>query len=365
MIIGVPKEIKPEEHRVGLVPSSVQELVRYGHTVVVEQSAGAGIGATDAEYIKAGARIASSAAQVFTEAKLIVKVKEPQEVEWKKLNSEHILYTYLHLAPDPKQAQGLIDSGCAAIAYETVTGDHGGLPLLAPMSEVAGRLSVIEGAYCMKKPAGGQGLLISGVPGVAPARVVILGGGVVGTNAAKLALGLGAQVTIFDRSIPRLRQLDDIFGGRTSNCFSSQTAINDILPHTDLVIGAVLLPGASAPKLISQQQLSLMKPGTVMVDVAIDQGGCFETSRPTTHNDPTYVVDDILHYCVANMPGATPRTSSYALNNVTLPYALALANQGLTALESRPHLQQGLNVHAGKLTHPQVISALQGKVREH
>lgn len=363
MKIGVPKEIKPEEHRVSLVPSAVQELISHGHEVIVETSAGAGIGADDAAYQEAGASIAPTAAEVFSNATMIMKVKEPQEIEWKRLRPEHILFTYLHLAPDPKQAQGLVDSGCTAIAYETVTGDHGGLPLLAPMSEVAGRLAVIEGASCLKKPSGGKGLLISGVPGVAPANVMILGGGVVGTNAAKLAVGLGARVTIFDRSILRLRQLDDIFGGRTNNCYSTQGAIEELLPHTDLVIGAVLLPGATTPKLIRRKHLRLMNGGSVLVDVAIDQGGCFETSKPTSHVEPTYMVDDILHYCVANMPGATPKTSSYALNNVTLPYAIAMANEGLAALDRLPHLKNGLNVEKGKLVHPEVIEALAGSVQ--
>ena len=362
MKIGVPKEIKSQEHRVGLVPGSVQELVRHGHTVFVEQNAGVGIGAQDSDYAQVGATILSTAEEVFATAEMIVKVKEPQEVEWQQLKPHHILFTYLHLAPDPKQAQGLVNSGCTAIAYETVTDDHGGLPLLAPMSEVAGRLAVIEGASCLKKPSGGKGLLISGVPGVAPANVVILGGGVVGTNAAKLAVGLGARVTILDRSIPRLRQLDDIFGGRTNNCYSTESAIEALLPSADLIIGAVLLPGAAAPKLIRRAHLAAMSAGSVLCDVAIDQGGCFETSRATTHTEPTYVVDDILHYCVANMPGATPMTSSYALNNVTLPFSVALANEGLAALDRLPHLKAGLNVRDGKLVHPEVIEALKGQV---
>ncbi len=362
MKIGVPKEIKPEEHRVGLVPSSVKELVQHGHEVFVEQNAGAGISANDTDYTQAGATILRTAEEVFATAEMIVKVKEPQEVEWKQLKAHHILFTYLHLAPDPKQAQGLVDSGCTAIAYETVTDDQGGLPLLAPMSEVAGRLAVIEGASCLKKPSGGKGLLISGVPGVAAANVMILGGGVVGTNAAKLAVGLGARVSILDRSIPRLRQLDDLFGGRTNNCYSTEAAIEELLPTTDLVIGAVLLPGAAAPKLIRREHLAAMSAGSVLCDVAIDQGGCFETSKPTSHTNPTYMVDGILHYCVANMPGATPMTSSYALNNVTLPFTVALANEGLNALERLPHLKAGLNVQAGKLVHPEVIEALKGQV---
>ena len=362
MKVGVPKEIKLEENRVGLVPTSVQELVQHGHQVLIESRAGAGIGASDNDYVQAGASILDSAAEVFASADMIVKVKEPQEVEWQQLRPGQILFTYLHLAPDPKQVQGLVDSGCTAIAYETVTDDHGGLPLLAPMSEIAGRLAVIEGAAGLKKPSGGKGLLISGVPGIAPANVMILGGGVVGTNAARLAVGLGARVTILDRSIPRLRHLDDIFGGRTSNCYSTQGAIEELLPSTDLIIGAVLLPGAATPKLIRRKHLKAMTPGTVLCDVAIDQGGCFESSKPTSHTNPTYTVDDILHYCVANMPGATPMTSSYALNNVTLPYVVALANEGLGALEHLPHLKNGRNVQNGKLVHPQVIEALKGIV---
>ncbi|MEC8263388.1 MAG: alanine dehydrogenase [Pseudomonadota bacterium] len=361
MLIGVPKEIKVRESRVGLVPNSVAELTGRGHSVLVETGAGAGIGADDDAYRAAGAQIAASAADIFATAEMIVKVKEPQAAEWARLTPDHILFTYLHLAPDPAQTEGLLASGCAAIAYETVTDRAGGLPLLAPMSEVAGRLSVIEGAANLKASAGGRGLLISGVPGTSPAEVVVIGGGVVGTNAAKMAIGLGARVTVLDRSVPRLRQLDDIFGNAVTTRYSSRAIIEEVCREADLVIGAVLIPGASAPKLISRDFLSSMKPGSVLVDVAIDQGGCFETSRATTHDDPTYVVDGVVHYCVANMPGSVPLTSSEALNNATLPHVMALAEHGVAALDRDPHLANGLNVRGGKVTFDAVIEAMQSE----
>ena len=359
MLVGVPKEIKVRESRVGLVPNSVAELVGRGHRVMVETGAGAGIGADDAAYKAAGAEIASSAAEVFAAAEMIVKVKEPQPNEWVQLSADQILFTYLHLAADMAQTHGLMESGCTAIAYETITDDAGGLPLLAPMSEVAGRLAVIEGASNLKASAGGRGLLISGVPGTSPAEVVVIGGGVVGTNAAKMAIGLGARVTILDRSVPRLRQLDDIFGSAITTRYSSRAIIEEVCRDADMVIGAVLIPGASAPKLISRDFLSSMKPGSVLVDVAIDQGGCFETSRPTTYDDPTYVVDGVVHYCVANMPGSVPLTSSEALNNATLPHVLALADLGVEALDRDPHLAKGLNVRGGEVIYDAVITAMQ------
>ena len=358
MLVGVPKEIKVRESRVGLVPNSVIELIGRGHEVLVETGAGAGIGASDDAYHAAGARIADSAATVFEAAEMIVKVKEPQPEEWVRLSTDQILFTYLHLAADIPQTHGLMASGCTAIAYETITDNAGGLPLLAPMSEVAGRLSVIEGAANLKTSAGGRGLLISGVPGTSPAEVVVIGGGVVGTNAAKMAVGLGARVTILDRSVARLRQLDDLFGSAVTTRYSSKTIVEEVCRDADMVIGAVLIPGASAPKLISKSFLSEMKPGSVLVDVAIDQGGCFETSRPTTHDDPTYIVDGVVHYCVANMPGSVPLTSSEALNNATLPHVLALAEHGVGALERDPHLANGLNVRGGEVTYDAVLDAI-------
>ena len=358
MRIGVPTEIKNREYRVGLVPDSVKELTSRGHSVLVQSGAGAGIGSDDDAYRAVGAEIASDAAAVFSNSDMIVKVKEPQEVEWKMLRSDQIVFTYLHLAPDPAQTIGLMESGCTAIAYETVTDAQGGLPLLAPMSEVAGRLSIIEGGYFLKKTGGGRGLLLSGVPGTDPANIVILGGGVVGTNAAKLAVGVGANVTILDRSVPRLRYLDDVFGGSLTTKFSTGKAIEDALATADLVIGAVLIPGAAAPRLVRREHLGMMRPGAVLCDVAIDQGGCFETSKATTHEDPVYDIDGIVHYCVANMPGSVPLTSSHALNNATLPFTLSLADKGLKALDENPHLMAGLNVQAGKIVHPAVIEAL-------
>ena len=358
MRVGVPTEIKNREFRVGLVPDSVKELTARGHSVLVQSGAGAGIGSSDDDYRAVGAEIAPDATAVFENSEMIVKVKEPQEVEWKMLRPHHILFTYLHLAPDPAQTIGLMESGCTAIAYETVTDDQGGLPLLAPMSEVAGRLSVIEGGYFLKKTGGGRGLLLSGVPGTDPANIVIIGGGVVGMNAAKLAVGVGANVTILDRSVPRLRYIDDVFNGSISTKFSTDKAIEDALSTADLVIGAVLIPGAAAPRLVRREHLGMMRPGAVLCDVAIDQGGCFETSKPTTHENPVYDVDGIVHYCVANMPGSVPLTSSHALNNATLPFTLALADKGVAALDDNPHLMNGLNVRDGKITHPAVIEAL-------
>ena len=358
MLVGVPKEIKVREARVGLVPNSVAELTGRGHKVLVETNAGAGIGAGDDVYRGAGAEIALDAKSVFDEAEMIVKVKEPQPGEWAQLSADQILFTYLHLAADPAQTRGLMESGCTAIAYETITDDQGGLPLLAPMSEVAGRLAVIEGAANLKANAGGRGLLISGVPGTSPADVVVVGGGVVGVNAAKMAVGLGARVTVLDRSVPRLRYLSDIFGNSITTRYSSRAILEEVCRDADMVIGAVLIPGASAPKLISRAFLSEMKPGSVLVDVAIDQGGCFETSKATTHDDPTYIVDNVLHYCVANMPGSVPLTSSEALNNATLPHVLALADKGVSALDQDPHLMNGLNLRDGKITYQAVIDAL-------
>jgi alanine dehydrogenase len=358
MLVGVPTEIKVREARVGLVPNSVAELTGRGHEVLVETNAGAGIGAGDDAYRAAGAEIAPDAKAVFDRAEMIVKVKEPQPGEWLQLSADQILFTYLHLAADLAQTRGLMESGCTAIAYETITDDQGGLPLLAPMSEVAGRLAVIEGAANLKANAGGRGLLISGVPGTSPADVVVVGGGVVGVNAAKMAVGLGARVTVLDRSVPRLRYLSDIFGNSITTRYSSRANLEEVCRNADMVIGAVLIPGASAPKLISKAFLSEMKPGSVLVDVAIDQGGCFETSKATTHDDPTYIVDNVVHYCVANMPGSVPLTSSEALNNATLPHVLALADRGLSALDQDPHLMNGLNVRDGKITYQAVIDAL-------
>src|SRR5580704_795185 len=358
MRVGVPREIKVQEYRVGLTPAAVREYVAAGHSVAVETNAGAGIGATDEVYRKAGAVIADTAAEVFATSDMIVKVKEPQAREWIQLREGQILFTYLHLAPDPEQARGLMESGCTAIAYETVTDAKGGLPLLAPMSEVAGRLSIEAAGAALKRSAGGRGILLGGVPGVVPARVVVIGGGVVGTHAARMAAGLGAEVTWLDRSLPRLRELDELFQGRVRTRFPTTEAIEQEVFAADAVIGAVLVPGASAPKLVTRQMLKSMQQGSVLVDVAIDQGGCFETSHPTTHADPTYVVDGIIHYCVANMPGAVPLTSSQALNNATLPFGLALARDGLKAVRQDPHLAAGLNVHRGRITNKAVADSL-------
>jgi alanine dehydrogenase len=358
MLVGVPREIKNHEYRVGLTPGAVREYVAAGHQAIVEAQAGAGIGASDDVYRAAGAEIVDTAQEVFARAEMIVKVKEPQPSEWVQLRDAQILFTYLHLAPDPEQAKGLMASGCTAVAYETVTDATGGLPLLAPMSEVAGRLSIEAAGTALKAVSGGRGLLLGGVPGVQAARVVVLGGGVVGTHAARMAAGLGAEVTIIDRSIPRLRQLDELFHGRVRTRVSTIQAIEDEIAEADVVIGAVLVPGASAPRLITRPMLGLMKPRAVLVDVAIDQGGCFETSHATTHADPTYEVDGIIHYCVANMPGAVPLTSSHALNNATLPYGLALAKNGVKAFETNPGLKDGLNVQGGHIVNKVVAESL-------
>jgi alanine dehydrogenase len=359
MKIGVPKEIKNHEYRVGMTPAAVREAVHHGHEVLVQAGAGAGIGCDDAQYQAAGARVLADAAAVFAQAELIVKVKEPQPAECAMLRRGQVLFTYLHLAPDPQQAAGLLKSGCTAIAYETITDDRGGLPLLAPMSEVAGRMAIQVGAVALHKAHGGRGVLLGGVPGVAPGRVVVIGGGVVGTHAARMAVGLGAHVTVLDRSLARLRQLDDLFAGRLITQYATLDATEAAVLDADLVVGAVLVPGASAPKLIKRAQLKQMKPGAVIVDVAIDQGGCFETSRATTHADPTYEVDGIVHYCVANMPGAVPRTSTFALNNATLPFTLALAGKGWhQACKQDHHLAAGLTVHEGAITHEAVAQGL-------
>ena len=359
MLIGVPKEIKVHEYRVGLTPAGVRELSAHGHEVLIQASAGVGIGITDAQYIAAGASIVDTAAEIFARSEMVIKVKEPQPVECAMLREGQVLFTYLHLAPDPAQTQGLIDSGCVAIAYETVTDGRGGLPLLAPMSEVAGRMSIQAGAHALEKAQGGTGVLLGGVPGVAPADVVVIGGGVVGYNAARLAVGMGARVTILDRSLPRLAWLDTTFDGRLTTLYSTADALETAVIHADLVIGAVLVPGAAAPKLVTRAMLKRMKPGAVIVDVAIDQGGCFETSRATTHQNPTYVEEGVVHYCVANMPGGVARTSTFALTNATLPFALALADKGYKrALLDDPNLREGLNVHLGRVTYKAVAEAL-------
>ena len=359
MLIGVPKEIKVREYRVGLTPTSVRETVAHGHKVIVQSGAGEGIGAPDADYVKAGATIAKTAAEIFTSAEMIVKVKEPQAAERNMLRREQLLFTYLHLAPDPEQTKDLIASGATCIAYETVTSNAGGLPLLAPMSEVAGRMAVQAGAYFLEKAHGGPGMLLGGVPGVPSAKVVVLGGGVVGTHSIDVALGMGADVHVLDRSVDALRRLWTQFGARLNTVFSTRDAIDHHLADADLVIGGVLIPGASAPKLITKAHLKTMKPGAVIVDVAIDQGGCTETSRATTHDEPTYVIDNIIHYCVANMPGGVPKTSTHALNNATLPFVLALADKGWKqALKDDQHLRNGLNVWNGKITYEAVAKAL-------
>ena len=359
MLIGVPKEIKNHEYRVGLTPAAVKEFVSHGHQVMVQTDAGASIGFSNEQYENAGARIVGDAETIFAEAEMIVKVKEPQPNECKMLRKGQTLYTYLHLAPDPVQTELLVKSGATCIAYETVTDNRGGLPLLAPMSEVAGRMSVQAGAHFLEKAHGGSGTLLGGVPGVAPGKVLIIGGGVVGTNAAKMALGMGADVTILDRSLPRLRELDDIFSGQVKTVFSTVDAIEHYSSKADLVVGAVLIPGAAAPKLLTKEQIGNMKEGSVLVDVAIDQGGCFETSKATTHQEPVYIVDGVVHYCVANMPGGVARTSTMALNNATLPFGLALANKGpKQAMLDDPHLLNGLNVHEGKVTYKAVVDAL-------
>jgi len=359
MKIGCPKEIKPQEFRVGMTPNAAHEAVVHGHTVLIESNAGIGAGFGDADYVAAGAQIIATADEVFAAADLIVKVKEPQAIERKRLREGQVLFTYLHLAPDAAQTADLLASGVTAIAYETVTDDRGGLPLLAPMSEVAGRLAPQVGAWTLQKANGGRGVLLGGVPGVAPGRVLVIGGGVVGTHAAKEAAGMGADVTVLDRSLARLRYLDDVFGGNFKNGYASAGAIHELACQADLIIGAVLIPGAAAPKLISRAQLRDLKPGAVLVDVAIDQGGCFETSHATTHQDPVYDVDGIMHYCVANMPGAVARTSTLALGNATMPFMLALADKGWRqACADDKHLLAGLNTHAGRLTYAAVGVAL-------
>jgi alanine dehydrogenase len=359
MIIGVPKEIKNLEYRVGLVPGSVRELIANGHTVMVQKSAGEKIGFCDESYRQVGAAIKDSAEEIYRSADMIIKVKEPQPNECKMLREGQVLFTYLHLAPDPEQARLLQESGCIAIAYETVTSSTGGLPLLSPMSEVAGRMSIQAGANSLEIKNGGRGILLGGVPGVAPAKVVVIGGGVVGTNAVRVAMGMGAHVVVIDRSLERLYQLDLQFGSKINTIYSTVDAIEEHVLDADLVIGAVLIPGASAPKLVTKKMLSKMQQGSVIVDVSIDQGGCFETSKATTHDHPTYVIDGVVHYCVANMPGGVPRTSTFALNNATLPFALSLANLGYKeAMRRNHHLLNGLNVFEGKITHKAVAEAL-------
>ncbi len=359
MLIGVPKEIKVHEYRVGLTPASVRELCQHGHEVIVQRDAGTAIGLLDDDYVAAGARLVDDAEAVFSQAEMVVKVKEPQPNECAMLREGQLLFTYLHLAPDPAQAEALVRSGCTAVAYETVTDNQGGLPLLAPMSEVAGRMSIQAGAHCLEMEQGGRGMLLGGVPGVQAADVVIIGGGVVGTNAARMAMGMEARVTVLDRSLRRLNQLDMQFGPTLNTIYSTTDAIEKYVLEADLVVGAVLLPGAAAPKLVSRDMVAQMRKGSVLVDVAIDQGGCFETSRPTTHAAPTYEVEGVVHYCVANMPGAVARTSTFALNNATLPYTLALARKGWRqAMRDDPHLKAGLNVHAGHITCEAVAEAL-------
>jgi len=351
MRVGVPKEVKVHEYRVGLVPASARELVRNGHEVLIETGAGAAIGFPDSAYVAAGASVVPDAASVFAQAEMVVKVKEPQPEEWRRLRPGQILFTYLHLAPDPDQARGLMESGCTAIAYETVTDAHGGLPLLAPMSEVAGRMSVQVGARCLEREAGGAGILLGGVPGVPGARVAIIGGGVVGSNAARIACGMRARVSVLDRSLRVLDALDREFNGNISTLFATAESVETAVLEADLVIGAVLVPGAAAPRLVTADMVRRMRPGSVMVDVAIDQGGCFETSRPTTHAQPTYLVDGVVHYCVTNMPGAVGRTSTYALCNVTLPWVLAIANRGiLPAAQTMAPIAAAVNIMDGEVT---------------
>ncbi len=359
MKIGIPKEIKTLEFRVGMTPAGVHEVVDDGHEVIVETQAGSGIGVSDADYAAAGAKVLPTAEDVFEQAEMIVKVKEPQLNECAMLRPDQVLFTYLHLAPDPKQTEALVKSGTTAIAYETVTAVDGSLPLLTPMSEVAGRLSIQAGAYALQKANGGCGKLLGGVPGVQAANVLVIGGGVSGAHAADMAVGMGASVTILDRSLPRLRELDDIWGGRVHTVYSTKHAIEELAMQSDLIVGAVLIPGAAAPKLVSAQNVKDMQAGSVMVDISIDQGGCFETSHATTHADPTYVVDDVVHYCVANMPGAVPRTSTFALTNATLPFVKSLANLGwVDALKQDPHLANGLNVTSGRVTYEAVARDL-------
>jgi alanine dehydrogenase len=359
MKVGIPREIKPEEYRVAISPAGVREMVEHGHEVMVETGAGAGSALADADFESQGARIAPDAAAVFDEAEMVLKVKEPQPEEIEMLHPGRLLFTYLHLAPDPEQTRGLRQSGAICVAYETVEDARGRLPLLAPMSEIAGKLATQAGAFMLEKPLGGRGILLGGVPGVAAANVMVIGGGVVGMNAAFVAIGMEADVFVFDKSIDRLRELETAFAGRCSTVYSTTLAIEEMLPSADLVIGAVLVHGARAPFVVRREQLALMKPGAVLVDVAIDQGGCFETSHPTTHRDPTFEVDGIIHYCVANMPGAVPITSMHALTNATLPYAIALADHGVAgAIRRDPGLRLGVNVAAGEVTHPAVAEAV-------
>ncbi|MBL0941350.1 MAG: alanine dehydrogenase [Alphaproteobacteria bacterium] len=359
MLIGVVKEIKNHEYRVGLTPASVRELTHYGHHVVVEKNAGEGIGFSNEDYIAFGASILNSSKEVFANADMIVKVKEPQSEECAMLREGQLLFTYLHLAPDFPQTMALLNAKCIGIAYETVTNDHGGLPLLAPMSEVAGRMSIQVGATALQKEPGGAGILLGGVPGVAPAKVTIIGGGAAGTEALRIAVGMGAEAVVIERSLRRLQELDLLFGSKIKTIISTLESIEHYVCDSDLVIGAVLLPGAAAPKLVTHDMIRKMRRGSVLVDIAIDQGGCFETSKPTTHAAPTYTIDGIVHYCVTNIPGAVPRTSTFALNNATLPYVLAIANKGYKqAMLDDIHLRNGLNVHKGRLTHPAVANAL-------
>ncbi|MBR9651151.1 alanine dehydrogenase [Thalassovita aquimarina] len=359
MKLGCPKEIKPQEFRVGMTPHAAHEAIAHGHEVIIETGAGDGSGFPDSAYIDVGVVIVDTAEEIFATADMIVKVKEPQAVERKMLREGQLLFTYLHLAPDPEQTRDLLDSGCTAIAYETVTDRNGGLPLLAPMSEVAGKLAPQVGAWTLQKANGGRGVLLGGVPGVRPAKVVVIGGGHVGTHAARVAAGMGADVTVLDMSLPRLRYLDDAFRSEFKTSYASKGNTAELVEAADMVVGAVLIPGAAAPKLVTREQLSTMKPGAAIVDVAIDQGGCFETSKPTTHENPIYDVDGIMHYCVANMPGAVARTSTIALGNATMPFMLALADKGWKqACADNPHLLEGLNVHAGKLTYYAVGKAL-------
>jgi len=359
MLVGVPKEIKADENRVGLTPTSVREVVEHGHEVIVETNAGAGIDFHDDDYRTAGAEIVDSAENVFERAEMIVKVKEPQPVETAMLRPDQVLFTYLHLAPDPEQTDGLVKSRSVAIAYETVTSNHGGLPLLAPMSEVAGRMGVQAGARCLEKIMGGRGVLLGGVPGVGAGKITIIGGGVAGSNALKMAIGIGAEVTVLDKSLTRLAQLDDLYGGRVRTLYSTSEAVEQSVLEADLVIGCVLVPGAAAPKLVTRDMVRRMNPGAVIVDIAVDQGGCCETTRATTHHKPTYIVDDVVHYCVANMPGAVARTSTIALNNATLPFVLKLVDQGVwPALAADANLLNGLNVCHGHITHEAVARDL-------
>jgi len=355
--VGVPTEIKTDEYRVALTPAGVRELVEHGHEVVIQAGAGEGSAIADSDYTSQGAKILPDAAAVFAASDMVVKVKEPQAGEVAMLEPRHTLFTYLHLAPDPNLTRGLVESGATCVAYETVEDARGRLPLLAPMSEVAGKIATQAGAFMLEKPLGGRGILLGGVPGVPPANVMIIGGGAVGMHAAFIAIGMEADVTVFDRNIDRLRELDLAFGGRADTCFASTLAIEEHLREADLVIGAVLVPGASAPKLVTREMLKSMRRASVIVDVAIDQGGCFETSHATTHDAPTYVTEGVVHYCVANMPGAVPVTSSHALNNATLPFGLALANKGIAALAEDPHLRAGLNVHRGRLTYKAVADS--------